>query len=128
MPSLPAGWKLKQKKRADGKVDIIGKDVAGKDYVARTTDTDGVTDRDLQILAVGNRNTSTAADFVKFYQSERENYNKAQADAMLPEYMEAAEKVVSAGLHLSESRIGYSRNYDRAFDAWMERENNGHQN
>jgi len=128
MPSLPVSWNLKQKKRADGKVDIVGKDVAGKEYVARTTDTDGVTDRDLQILAVGNRNTSTATEFVKFYQSERDNYNKAQADAMMPEYMEAAEKVVSAGLHLSESRVGYSSRYAQSFDAWMERENNGHQN
>lgn len=128
MPALPDGWKLKQKKRADGRVDIVGKDVTGAEYVARTTDAGGVTDRDLQLLAVGNRNTSSATEFVKFYAKQRDDYNQAQADAMLPEYMEAAEQVVSKGLHLSESRIGYSKNYGQAFDAWMERENNGNQN
>ena len=117
MPSVPDGWKLKQKKRADGRVDLVGKDVAGKDYIARTTDTEGVTERDLKILAVGNRETSTPAEFVKFYQSERDNFNAAQANAMTGEYMDAAEKVVRAGLHLSESRVGYSRVYAQRFDS-----------
>jgi phosphoglucomutase len=111
MPSLPDGWKLRQKKRADGKVDIVGKDDAGKEYIARTTEGPGVTERDLQILSVGNRETSTARDVVKFYQAERENYNKAQADAMTDDYMDGAERVVRAGLHLAESRCGYTRAY-----------------
>jgi hypothetical protein len=113
---LPDGWGLKQKPRSDGKVDLVGKDDLGREYLARTTEGPGVTDRDLQILAVGNRETSTASDVVKFYQAERENYNKAQADGMTDSYMDAAEQVVRVGLHLSESRVGYSRTYALAFE------------
>lgn len=116
MPSLPDGWKLKPKKRADGRLDLVGKDALGSEYVARTTEGPGVTERDLQILSVGNRETSTATEVVKFYQSERENYNKAQADAMTDDYMDGAERVVRAGPHLSESRVGYSRSYAQAWD------------
>ena len=127
MASLPESWKLKPKKRADGRLDLIGKDATGKDYVARTTEEAGVTERDLHILSVGNRETSTAAEVVKFYQSERENYNKAKADSMTDEYMDGAERVVRAGLHLSESRVGgYIGSQARAnFDAWRD-SLNGH--
>lgn len=116
MPSLPAGWGLKQKPRSDGKVDIVGKDVTGSEYIARTTEEAGVTERDLQILSVGNRETSTPERFVEFYKSERENYNRTQADSMTDSYMDGAEQVVRAGLHLSESRVGYSRAYARAWE------------
>jgi hypothetical protein len=116
MPSLPAGWKLKEKKRPDGKLDLIGKDVRGEEYVARTTEGPGVTERDLQLLSVGNRETSTAADLVKFYQKEREDFNKRKADEMTDEYMDGAERVVRAGLHLSESRVGYSRSYAQGWE------------
>jgi len=116
MPSLPDGWGLKQKPRPDGKVDIVGKDVTGNEYVARTTEQAGVTDHDLKILSVGNRETSTAKEFVDFYKGERDNYNKAQADAMTDEYMVGAEQVVHAGLHLRESRVGYSRAYAQAWE------------
>jgi hypothetical protein len=119
MAALPESWKLKPKKRPDGKLDLIGKDIHGEEYVARTTEGPGVTERDLQILSVGNRETSTAADVVKFYQKEREDFNARKADEMTDEYMDGAEKVVRAGLHLSESRVGYSRSYaigwERAF-------------
>jgi hypothetical protein len=116
MPSLPDGWKLTPKQRPDGRLDLVGKDALGDEYVARTTEQPGITDRDLQILSIGNRETSTARDVVKFYQAERENYNKAQADSMTDSYMDGAEQVVRAGLHLSESRVGYSRAYAKAWD------------
>jgi hypothetical protein len=116
MAALPESWKLKPKKRPDGKLDLIGKDVTGKDYVARTTEGPGVTERDLQILSVGNRETSSAAELVNFYKKEREDYNKRQADSMTDEYMDGAERVVRAGLHLSESRVGYSRAYAQAWE------------
>jgi hypothetical protein len=116
MAALPESWKLKPKKRPDGKLDLIGKDATGKDYVARTTEGPGVTERDLQILSIGNRETSTAAEVVKFYQAERENYNKRQAEEMTDSYMDGAERVVRAGLHLAESRVGYSRSYAEAWE------------
>lgn len=123
MATLPEGWKLKPKKRADGRLDIIGKDVRGDDYVARTTEGEGITDRDLQILSVGNRETSTAKDVVKFYENERDTYKKNWEHSMDAEYTDAAEKVVHAGLHLSESRVGYSRAYARAWDRVFGEEN-----
>lgn len=116
MPSLPESWKLKEQKRPDGRLDLVGQDARGSAYLARTTEGPGVTERDLQILSVGNRETSSAAEVVKFYQSERENYNKAQTEAMTDGYMDGAERVVRAGLHLSESRVGYSRSYAQAWE------------
>jgi phosphoglucomutase len=127
MPSLPDGWRLKQKKRADGRVDIVGQDVTGSEYVARTTEGPGITDRDLQILSVGNRETSTARDVVKFYENERDSYRKNWEHSMDAEYSEAADKVVHAGLHLSESRCGYSRAYAAKWESVFGKEN-GHRN
>jgi len=116
MASLPEGWKLKPKKRSDGRLDIIGKDARGEEYVARTTEEAGVTDRDLQILSVGNRETSTAREVVRFYENERDAYKKDWDHSMDGEYTEAAQKVVHAGLHISESRVGYSRSYAQAWE------------
>lgn len=116
MANLPESWKLKPKKRADGKLDIVGKDARGDEYVARTTEEAGITERDLQILSVGNRETSTARDVVRFYENERDTYKRNWERSMDGEYTEAAEKVVHAGLHLSESRVGYSRTYAKAWD------------
>ena len=123
MASLPEGWKLKPKKRADGRLDIVGKDARGEEYVARTTEEAGVTERDLQILSVGNRETSTAREVVKFYENERDTYKRNWEHSMDGEYAEAAEKVVHAGLHLSESRVGYSRAYARAWERVFGEEN-----
>jgi hypothetical protein len=112
MASLPESWGLKTKPRADGKLDIVGKDVRGEEYVARTTETPGVTERDLQLLSIGNRETSTAKEVVQFYAGERENYNKRVAEESLDGYMEGAEQVVHAGLHqfsISFSHISQAR-------------------
>lgn len=117
MASLPESWKLTPKKRADGKLDIVGKDDLGSEYVARTTDTDGVTDHDLAMLALGNRGTSSAKEMVDYCYKQRADYNAAQADSMTDSYMDGAEQVVRAGLHLSESRVGYSRAYARKYDS-----------
>ena len=117
MAELPSSWRLKKKKRPDGKLDLVGTDATGSEYVARTTEQEGVTDRDLQILQIGNRETSSAEQFTEFYASERRNYKKAHETALENEYDAAAEQVVHAGLHLSESRVGYSRAYAAKFDS-----------
>lgn len=111
MPSLPDGWGLKARPRDDGRLDIVGKDDTGQEYVAHKTAGMGVTERDLQILDMGNRETHSAKEVVDFYQKQRDDVNKAK-EYDLAQYCEAgAEKVVHAGLHLSESRVGYSRTY-----------------
>jgi hypothetical protein len=48
---------------------------------------------------------------VKFYENERDSFRKNWETSMDDEYMAGAEKVVHAGLHLSESKCGYSRAY-----------------
>lgn len=116
MPSLPESWGLKEKKRSDGRVDIVGKNDVGDEYVARTTETDGVTDRDLQILDIGNPEKRDIDKFVGFYRDQRDNARKEWEHSQDQEYLEGAERVVHAGLHLRESRIGYSRNYARQFE------------
>lgn len=122
MAEVPSGWKLVSKKRADGKIDLVGTDATGSEYVARTTEQAGVTERDLEILRVGNRETSSATEFTDFYAKQRRDYKTAHETALTNEYDAAAEEVVHAGLHLSESRVGCyvgprARNN---FDKWLE--------
>jgi hypothetical protein len=120
MATLPEGWKLKPKRRKDGRLDIVGKNDIGEEYVARTTEEPGVTERDLQILSIGNRETSTARDVVKFYENERDTYRKNWEKSMDGEYTEAADKVVHAGLHLSESRVSFCHIPQEKWDAMWE--------
>lgn len=116
MPSLPSTWGLKERKTADGKTQIVGKNAAGEEYVARTCEGDGVTDRDLKILDVGNPEKRDANAFIGFYRDERDNARKNWETSMDSEYLEAAEQVVHAGLHLKESKVGYSRAYAAAWE------------
>lgn len=122
MAELPKSWGLAPKPRPDGKVDIVGKDATGSEYVARTTEQGGVAERDLQILSVGNRETSSPEKFVEFYANERRQYKKNWEHSQDDAWSDAAEQVVHAGLHTSESTLGYSRSYHQGFDAWMARE------
>ena len=117
MPDLPKG--LKTRKRADGKLDIVGKNVAGEEYVARTTEQDGVTEFDLKILDIGSPEKRDADAFIGFYRDQRDNARKAWEHSQDQEWFEAAEQVAFAGLHIRESTVGYSRvyaqNWDKAF-------------
>jgi len=124
MASLPAGWKLKARRRPkDGRCEVVGKDDAGQEYVARTCEGTHVTEQDLQILAVGNRENSTAREVVRFYEKQRDDYRKNWEKSLDSEYMDGADKVVHAGLHLSESRAGYSRAYAQAFERLQQKGN-----
>lgn len=121
MAALPDGWKLKTRRRPkDGRCEVVGKDDTGKEYVARTCEGSHVTDRDLQILAVGNRENSTAREVVKFYENERDTYRKNWETSLDGEYMAAADKVVHAGLHLSESRVSFCHIPQKKWDAMWE--------
>jgi hypothetical protein len=109
MPDLPKG--LKTRSRADGKLDIVGKNVRGEEYVARTTEQNGVTDFDLKILDLGNPEKRDADAFVGFYRDQRDNARKAWEQSQDEGYFEGAERVIHAGFHMRESRTGYSRRY-----------------
>lgn len=120
MPSLPDGWKLETKPRADGKVDIVGKDDTGTPYVARTTEGPGVTESDIKHLALTNRETSTARDVVKFFEDDRKRVDKELEDKMLDEYMDAADQAVFAGFHGQRIVGGYSRRGQENYERWLE--------
>ena len=55
MPELPKSWGLRKVKRGDGKLDIVGKDDAGKEYRVRTTDGPSITEKDVQELHAADR-------------------------------------------------------------------------
>jgi hypothetical protein len=114
MPDLPKG--LKTRKRSDGKLDIVGKNVMGEEYVARTTEQDGITDFDLKILDLGSPEKRNADGLVGFFRDERENARKRWEHSQDDMWMEGAEQVVHAGLHLRESKVGYSRRYAQNWD------------
>jgi len=116
MPSLPESWGLTERKTADGKTQIVGTNDLGNEYVARTCDTDGITERDLKILDVGNPAKRDKDAFIGFYRDERDRARKTWEHSLDEEYALAAEQVVHAGLHLRESRVGYSRAYAAAWD------------
>jgi len=113
---LPKGLKHRRRK-ADGKTEIVGTNIRGDEYVARVCEhSHEPDDRDLKILDVGSPEKRDANAFIKFYRDERENAKKEWTESMDAEYTDAAEKVIHAGFHLHESKVGYSRRYARAFE------------
>jgi len=116
VPSLPESWGLTERKRADGKAEIVGTNALGREYVARVCDSDGVTDRDLQILDVGNPAKRDTNAFIGYYRDERDNARKAWEHSQDEGYFEAAERTVHAGLHLSAATVGSSRTYREAWE------------
>lgn len=82
----------------DGRTRLIGKDDAGRDYVAHTCAGVEVTDADVQDLAESDREHNTAHELVAREVARNE---KRKADALIPaeEFEEAAAPVVRAGFH-----------------------------
>ena len=117
MPPLPESWNLREKKSPKGKTQIVGTNDVGQEYVARTCEGEGVTERDLKILDVGNPHKRDASEFIKFYREERDTARKNWEHSQDEFYLAGAEQVVHAGLHLKESTLGYSRAYAAKFDA-----------
>lgn len=115
MPDLPKG--LKARKRKDGRLDIVGTNIKGDEYVARTTEQDGVTDFDLKLLDIGSPDKRDADAFVGFYRDQRDNARKQWEHQQDEGWLEDAERVVHAGMHLRESRTGYSRRYAEKWDS-----------
>lgn len=122
MPELPKGLRSRRR-QSDGKLEIVGTNVAGKEYTARVCETEHFTDRDAKILDIGSPEKRDANAFVGFYRDERDKARKEWELGMDAEYTEAAEQVAHAGLHISESRVGTAkgnwRNYHRGYDAWV---------
>lgn len=107
MPELPKGLSSRRR-QSDGKLEIVGTNVAGSEYVARVCDSEHFTDRDAHILDIGSPEKRDINKFVGFYRDERDRARRDWERGMDAQYTEAAEKVVHAGLHLSESRVSLS--------------------
>lgn len=127
MAELPSSWGLKTKKRSDGKLDIIGKDDAGKDYRVRTTDTPEVTDRDVAELKIADReNYPNRQAGVKAFVNHlcpQEDKSAPTFDNMATfddsDWIAAAEPIVHAGLNRKGCTLGstwaYRRGWEHAF-------------
>ena len=120
MPELPKGLRSRRR-QTDGKLEIVGTNVAGKEYTARVCDTEHFTEKDAEILDIGNPEKRDANKFVGYYRDQR---NKARRDwerGMDAEYTEAAEQVAHAGFHVTESTVGCitSRQARQNFDNWL---------
>jgi hypothetical protein len=129
MAKLPKSWGLKTKRRNDGKIDIIGKDDAGRDYRVRTTDHSEITDKDLRELKNADREsysnrTAGVREAVKNLvgEPERKLTLLEQTEAALhfdeSDWIAAAEPVVRAGF--GRPVLGYGREYSRGFEQWVE--------
>ena len=126
MADLPKSWGLKTKKRSDGKLDIIGKDDAGKDYKVRTTDTPEVTQKDIQELKLADReNYPNREAGVKAFVNhlcppeKKEVTFNDMATFNESDWIAAAEPIVHAGFGRTGCSVGstwaYRRGWDHAF-------------
>ncbi|SRR5579871_695848 len=127
---LPKSWGLKSKRRADGKLDIIGKDDAGQDYRVRTTDTPEITETDLKELHAADREAypnreAGVRTFMRNLTGEPERHmtemEKVHAALNFDEsdWIAAAEPVVHAGLGRQGCTLGSTRGYRRGYEQWV---------
>lgn len=124
MPELPKSWGLKTQKRADGKLDIMGKTDAGEDYRVRTTDHDYVSDTDIAELHAADRETYTSREagaraFCSSLCPKKEDVPVIDQAMGFDDYewIEAAKPVVAAGFGTKTfgSTRAFRRNWDRVF-------------
>ena len=99
MAEIPSSFDLKPRGKADGTLDLIGKDDAGQEYVARNCPSGHVTDDDLQELAVGDRTQSTARAVADRVINRREAFKREEASQLEDQFMAGAEPIVYAGFH-----------------------------
>lgn len=104
---------LKTRSRADGRVELVGKQDDGKEYVAHVAKGSEVTPDDIQYLADCDREQNTAKSVVD-RQIERQRVQAVGENPTLDEWEEAALPVAEAGLGVA--KLGYSRRYSKAFE------------
>ena len=123
MAKLPESWGLKTSRRTDGRLDIVGKDDSGKEYVARRTNGSTVTDHDIHELAVADREQyanreAGAKQIVSGIVARQEKRNAARDAAFEGECFEAANELLAQPgvLDGRHSTFGYSQRYAANFD------------
>lgn len=104
MCELPSSWGLKERKRSDGKLDLVGKADNGDEYVARTTEGAEVSPGDVDSLAAGDRERTNPREFTARAIRAREREKEAHEAATLEAFSEPAEELARnycEALHLS---------------------------
>jgi hypothetical protein len=99
MVEIPTSWDLTKHPKADGTLDLIGKDDAGSEYVARNCPTGHVTDDDLAELKVGDRTQSTARDITNRVVERREAFKREKESQIEDSIAANMGEVVYAGFH-----------------------------
>lgn len=132
MAELPASWGLKPRKRKDGKLDIVGKDDTGSEYVARTTDASEITERDIQELKEVDRETATARGFVEGLVSHQQKLDAEREQKLHDDFTETTEEIIAActtnshatnaGMIDMPLKAGLSASYRRGERYWKEME------
>ncbi len=127
MPDLPKSWGLKKVKRSDGKLDIVGKDDAGRKYKVRTTDGPSVTEKDIRELSAADREQYSspaegARQFVGDLISDATTRERERQDRFGDDMVEASGPVAFALLDrkgrsspFSGTSRAFRENYDKVF-------------
>lgn len=128
MAELPANWNLTTQKRADGKLDIMGKTDAGESYRVRTTDGPEVTDTDVSELRDADREnypdrTKGAWEFTNKIIAHGKQREQDRENAFYDDLTEAAMPVVHAGFERKGSTVGSTRAYRTGWDRLFGKEN-----
>lgn|SRR5579872_3524840 len=123
MAKLPESWGLKTKRRNDGRLDIVGKDDAGREYVARHTQGSDVTDCDVAELAAVDRDQYPdrergAKQVVDRITAQQEKRNAERDDKFGDECYEGAQELLAQPGVLEGRAVsfGYSRSYSRNYE------------
>ncbi len=70
---------LKTRRRNDGRLDIVSRDVRGEEYVVRTTRGPEVTPDDVEACARGDRERTTPREFIRpFLESCEQRYRELE--------------------------------------------------
>ena len=122
---LPSSFGLTPVARDDGRLNLVGKDDTGAEYVARVTSSNEVAECDLNALKSNDREATNARDFCAKLVADKQRHEQQCADSLLADYMEPAERVAHAGTHKAERTVGYSRVYAANFDKAFNRRKSG---
>ena len=113
---LPSSFGLTPIPRDDGRLNLVGKDDTGSEYVARVTQSNEVAPADIEALHANDREATNARQFCADLMETKARNEKQYADALLDDYMEPANIVCHAGTHKADRTVGYSRAYAANFD------------
>lgn len=116
MAELPSSWGLTTRKNKQGKVEVFGKDDAGRGYKVRTCDSGELSDRDVSEIAAVDRERTTSKEFVGNLLDGGRRDREHREGQFYEDLVDAAGPVVHAGLERKGLTTGYSRAYARNFD------------